>query len=109
MPARPRKPNSVAQQIVPLLLLGIGLVTTNGSVTLLNEEATTLAWAVKPLGTLVSQAIRGNGAAGFHPLFDAILHFWLGATGGIFDYLRVPSILFFLAGLFLLGRASRRF
>lgn len=109
MATRPRKPNSVAQQIVPLLLLGVGLVTTNSSVTFLNEEAAALGSAASPPGMLLSQAIRGNGATGFHPLFDGILHFWLGATGGIFDYLRLPSVLFFLAGLFLLGRASRRF
>ena len=32
MPVRQRKPNEIAQQVVPLLLLGIGLVTTNNSV-----------------------------------------------------------------------------
>jgi hypothetical protein len=109
MPPRQRKPNSTAQQIVPLLLLGVGLVTTNSSVTFLNEEAVTLGSAVDPLRTLISRAIRNTGAAGYHPLFDAILHFWIRATGGTFDYLRIPSVLFFLAGLFLLGRASRRF
>jgi hypothetical protein len=109
MPARPRKPNAVAQQIVPLLLLGIGLVTTNNSVTFLNDEAMTLGAAVNPLRTLLADAVHGTATAGFHPLSDAIFHFWLRATGGIFDYLRVPSVLFFLAGLFLLGRASRRF
>ena len=45
-----------------------------------------------------------------HPRsYEIILHFWLRWTGGNFDYLRVPSVLFFLAGLFLLGRASRHF
>ncbi|HWZ56430.1 MAG TPA: hypothetical protein VNZ63_10190 [Verrucomicrobiae bacterium] len=109
MPARPRKSNAVAQQIIPLLLLGIGLVSTNNSVTFLNEEATTLGAAVNPLRTLIAQSVHGTAAAGFHPLFDSILHFWLQATGGNFDYLRLPSALFFLAGLLLLGRAARRF
>jgi hypothetical protein len=109
MPSRPRKPDSATQQIVPLLLLGIGLVTTNNSVTFLNDEAIALGSAVKPLQTLISRSIRGTGVSGYHPLFDAILHFWLRATGGNFDYLRIPSVLFFLAGLFLLRRASRRF
>jgi hypothetical protein len=109
MPARPRKPNRVAQQIVPLLLLGIGLVTTSSTATFLNEEATTLGAAVSPLNTLISQSMQGAGDSGYHPLFDAILHLWIGVTGGAFDYLRLLSILFFLAGLFLLGRASGRF
>ncbi len=109
MPPRPRKPNPVAQQLVPLLLLGIGLVTTNNSITFLNEEAVTLGFAARPLRQILAQSARGSGAAGFHPLFAVILHFWLRATGGTFDYLRVPSLLFLLAGVFLLGRASRRF
>lgn len=109
MPPRHRKPNPATQQIVPLLLLGIGLVTTNNSVTFLNDEATTLGAAVLPLKDLLAQSARGTAAAGFHPLFDAILHFWLEATGGAFDYLRIPSLAFLLAGLFLLGKASRRF
>ncbi len=37
-----------------------------------------------------------------------VLHFWLRWTGGNFEYLRIPAILFFLAGLFLLGRAAGR-
>jgi hypothetical protein len=109
MPARQRKSNAVAQQIIPVLLLGIGLVSTNNSVTFLNDEATTLGAAVNPLRTLFAQSVHGTAAAAFHPLFDTILHFWLQATGGNFDYLRVPSVLFFLAGLLFLGRAARRF
>jgi hypothetical protein len=109
MPARPRKSNAVAQQIIPLLLLGIGLVSTNNSVTFLNDEATTLGAAANPLRTLIAQSVHGTADAGFHPLFDSMLHFWLLATGGNFDYLRLPSVLFFLAGLLLLGRAARRF
>jgi hypothetical protein len=108
MPARPRKSHAVAQQIIPLLLLAIGLGSTNNSVTFVNDEAATLGAAVNPLRTLIAQSVHGTAAAGFHPLFDAILHFWLQATGGNFDYLRVPSVLFFLAGLLLLGRAARR-
>ena len=109
MPARQRKSHAVAQQIIPLLLLGIGLVSTNNSVTFLNEEATTLGATVNPLRALIAQSVHATAAAGFHPLFDAILHFWLQATGGNFDYLRVPPVLFFLAGFLLLGRAARRF
>jgi hypothetical protein len=109
MPLRERKPNGIPQQLIPLLLLGIGLVSTNNSVTFLDEESLTVAAASKPLQAILAQAVSGAGARESHPLFDVILHFWLRATGGNFDYLRLPSILFLLAGLFLLGRASRRF
>lgn len=107
MPVRQRKPNEIAQQVMPLLLLGIGLVTTNNSITFLDGEATILGAAANPLRTMLALFFSGAGRHQHPPLFDTILHFWLRWTGGNFDYLRLPSILFFLAGLFLLGRAAR--
>jgi len=107
MPVRQRKPNEIAQQVVPLLLLGIGLVTTNNSMTFLDDEATILGAAANPLRTTFALFFSGAGQHEHPPLYDLILHFWLRWTGGNFDYLRIPSILFFLAGLLLLGRASR--
>jgi hypothetical protein len=109
MPPRQRKPNGIAQQIVPLLLLGVGLVTTNHAATFLDDEATILGAASNSPRTMLSQIFSGAGQYEHAPLYEIILHFWLRWTGGNFDYLRIPSILFFLAGLFLLGRASRHF
>jgi Dolichyl-phosphate-mannose-protein mannosyltransferase len=107
MPVRQRKPNEIAQQVVPLLLLGIGLVTTNNSATFLVGEATNLGAASSPLRTMLGQFFSGAGIHGQPPLFEIILHFWLRWTAGSFDYLRIPSVLFFLAGLLLLSRACR--
>jgi len=107
MPVRQRKPNEIAQQVMPLLLLGIGLVTTNNSVTFLDDEATTLGAAANPLRTTLAMFSSNSGLHVHSPLFDILLHFWLRWTGGNFDYFRLPSILFFLAGLFLLGGAAR--
>src|SRR5580693_3082234 len=104
MADRRRTPNEIAQQVVPLILLGVGLVTTNNAATILAAESTTLGTASNPLRTIFGLAFSGSGKLGIHPLFDLLLHFWLRATGGSFVYLRIPSILFFLAGLFLLGR-----
>ncbi len=42
-------------------------------------------------------------------LYGIFLHIWLRATAWNFDYLRTPAIVFFLVGLFLLGRAARQF
>ena len=109
MPARQRKPNEIAQQVVPLLLLGIGLVTTNNSVTIIDDESLILDAATNPVRTTLGLFFSGTGQHQHPPLYDIILHFWLRWTGGNFDYLRIPSIFFFLAGLFLLGRASRHF
>jgi len=109
MPVRQRQPNEIAQQVVPLLLLGIGLVTTNNSVTFLDSESAILAAASNPLRTTLALFFSGAGKPEQPPLYEIILHFWLRWTGGNFDYLRIPSILFFMAGLFLLSRASRHF
>jgi len=109
MPVRERKRNGIAQQVVPLLLLGIGLVTTNNSATFIDDEATILGVAANPLRTTLSQFFSGAGKHEHPPLFDILLHFWLRWTAGNLDYLRIPSVLFFIAGLFLLGRASRYF
>ncbi len=109
MPPRQRQPNEIAVQVVPLLLLGIGLVTTNNSVTFIDDESKILGAAANPLRTTISLFLSGTGQHEHPPLYDILLHFWLRLTGGNFDYLRVPSILFFIAGLFLLSRASRYF
>ena len=109
MPFRQRKPNEIAQQVVPLLLLGIGLVTTNKSVTFIDDETIILDAAASPLRTMLAQYFSGASKHEHPPLFDILLHFWLRWTDGNFDYLRIPSILFFLAGLFLLARAGRHF
>jgi len=109
MPVRQRKPNEIAQQVVPLLLLGIGLVTTNNSVTFIDDESIILGVASNPLRTTLALFFSGAGKHEHPPLYDILLHFWLRWTGGNFDYLRIPSIFFFLVGLFLLARASRYF
>ena len=107
MPVRQRKPNEIMQQVIPLLLLGIGLVTTNNSATFLDDESAILGAASYPLRKILGLFFSGASMRGQPPLYEIILHFWLRWTGGNFDYLRIPSILFFLAGLFLLGRACR--
>jgi hypothetical protein len=109
MPVRQRKPNEIAQQVVPIVLLGIGLVTTNNSVTFIDDESIILSVASNPLRTTLAQYFSGAGRHEHPPLYDILLHFWLRWTEGNFDYLRIPSVLFFLAGLFLLARAGRYF
>ncbi len=108
MPPRQRKPNDTALQVIPLLLLGIGLVTTNHSVTFIDDEATILGVAAGPLRAMLAQFFSGTGRHEHPPLYDILLHFWLSWTGGNFDFLRIPSILFFMAGLFILSRAGRQ-
>lgn len=109
MPIRQRKPNEIAQQVIPLLLLGIGLVTTNNSVTFIDDESKILDAASQSIRTTLALFFSGAGQHEHPPLYDILLHFWLRWTDGSFDYLRIPSVFFFMAGIFLLGRASRHF
>ena len=109
MPMRQRKPNEIAQQVIPLLLLGVGLVTTNNSVTFIDDESKILDAASHSIRATIALFFSGAGQHEHPPLFDLVLHFWLRWTDGNFDFLRIPSVFFFLAGIFLLGRASRHF
>jgi hypothetical protein len=109
MPPRQRKPSELTQQVIPLLLLAIGLVTTNNSAPVIDDEALILDAAARPLHATLSAFFSGAGTLDHPPLYDVLLHFWLKGTQGNFDFLRIPSILFFIAGLFLLSRATRYF
>ncbi len=93
---------------MPVLLLGIGLVASNNYVTFVDDEVRTLDAAAQPARTLFAQFLSGGGQHDMPALYTIPLHFWLRWTTGNFDYLRVPAIIFFLAGLLLLGRAARR-
>jgi hypothetical protein len=109
MPVRRRQPSDITQQLIPLVLLGVGLVSTNNSVTFIDDESTIVGASAGPLRAILAPFFSGAGRHEHPPLYDVLLHFWLGWTGGNFDFLRIPSVFFFMAGLFFLGRASRRF
>ena len=108
MPVRTGKPNEIARQVMPLMLLGIGLISSNAQFTIIDDETSILGAAIQPVRATLALFWSGEGQHEHPPLYDILLHFWLRWTGGAFESLRVPSILFFLAGLFLLARAARR-
>jgi hypothetical protein len=108
MPPRNRKPNEIAQQLMPLLIFGIVLVSSGRSFTFIDDEALTLRAAIEPVRTTLQLFLSGTGQHEHPPLYDLLLHFWLRCTGGAFEYLRVPSVFFFLVGIFLLARAAKR-
>src|ERR1700676_3807891 len=108
MPVRPRKPNELARQVMPLMLLGIELIASNFYFTIVDDETSILRAAALPVRTMLAQLWSGVSQHGNTPLYDIFFHFWLRLTGGAFESLRVPSILFFLTGLFMLARAAAR-
>lgn len=109
MQIRKRKPNETAQQLMPLLALGVALVVSNRYFSFVDNEVRSLDFASQPARTLFSRFYFGSSRIETSPLYGVMLHFWLRLTAGNFEYLRVPAILFFLAGLFLLGRSAREF
>src|SRR5438046_2778218 len=50
----------------------------------------------------------GDGQHEHPTLYDILLHFWLRLSAGNFEWLRVPSILSYCLGLFLLACAARQ-
>lgn len=108
MPVRARKPNEIARQVMPLMLLGIALIASNSNFTIVDDETTVFGAAAQPVRTTLAMLWSGVSQHGNPPLYDILFHFWLRLTGGTFESLRVPSILFFLAGLFMLARAAVR-
>ena len=93
----------------PLVALGVLLFTSDARFTFLDDEATILSSAAQPLRAVIAGAFRSSPGAPPHPpLYDLLLHVWLTLTGGAPTLLRVPSFLFFLAGVWLLSRAALR-
>ena len=109
VPPRTRKSNEIVKQIMPLLILGAALVATNNYFTVIDDETWIIDAATQPVRTTFALFLSGAGQNEHPPLYDLILHFWLRWTGGIFEYFRLPAILFYIVGLFLLARAARRF
>jgi hypothetical protein len=101
-----RGPSTAGAWPFALLLLGLVMFLTNPSFTLIDDEVQILAVATQPVAQLVHEYWIGEAPHPHPPLFDILLHGWLWVTGGDLRLLRVPSILFYLAGLWILGLAA---
>jgi len=97
---------STLTDLFPLFVLGFFLLYSNHLFTIVDGEALNLSREAQPIRVL--WAMTRSGEQGHPPVYDFLLHFWLSFTGGAFDWLRVPSIVFYLVGLWLLSRAAHR-
>ncbi len=109
MLSRRRKPNELLSQFTPLLLLGMGLAASNRFVSFLDAESRSLDAAAQPLRAIAVSLFSPSARPDVSPLLGMILHFWLHWTSWSAEYFRVPSIAFYLAGLFFLARCATRF
>jgi Dolichyl-phosphate-mannose-protein mannosyltransferase len=100
-PLRPR-----ATELAVLGTLGVVLVLTNPYITFIDDETSIIGGAAGPLRPMLHAFWVGEGVHEHPPLYDIVLHFWLRMTGGSFFALRIPAIVFYLIGLWLLCRAA---
>ena len=92
----------------PLLALGVFLISSDARFSFIDDEATLLNGAAQPLRAILAAFRSGAGGHRHPPLYDLLLHVWLALTSGAPALLRVPSLLFFLAGIWVLSRAAMR-
>jgi len=90
-----------------LLVLGASLLYTNPRFTFIDDETHILGLAAQPTGVFLTSLGDLLRAHEHPPLYDLFLHGWLYLTGGAMAWLRLPSIVFFVAGLFCLSRAAQ--
>ena len=93
---------------IPLAILALALFYARRLFTIAEHEAQILIAASRPVRTILVQFWSQRGPQDHPPLYDLWLHLWLRLSGGAFVWLRAPSIVFFLVGIFFLSRASRR-
>ena len=96
------------RNLFPLVLLGAGMLYSDRRFTFIDDETLILNGAIQPVRAIFAAFRSGAGMGEHPPLNDLLLHFWLRLTGGAFLWLRVPAMIFFLAGLWMLSRAARR-
>jgi hypothetical protein len=115
MPNAPGRYLQVSEAVIdalaaalPLAVLGMAMLYSDRLFTIVNDEALVLSAAAQPLRTSLHLFFAGSGTVERPPLFDIWMHLWLRITGGAFVLLRAPSMIFFLAGLWILSRAARQ-
>jgi Dolichyl-phosphate-mannose-protein mannosyltransferase len=95
-------------EIFILAALAWLLVSSNHWLSFIDDETTIINDSLMPVHQMIATFWSGAGLHEHPPLFEFIYHFWLRASGGAFEWLRVPSILFYLVGLWLLARIGMK-
>jgi hypothetical protein len=92
---------------VPLLILAIELLFSLRLFSIGENEAIALNLASRPFTTILAQFRYGIGTIAAPTFYLLWLHVWLFLSDGAQALLRVPSALFFIAGVYLLSRAAQ--
>ena len=106
---RERRPvPRVITDAAPLVALFVLFISSDPRFTFTDDEAAMLNRAAQPLGSLLDAFRSAAGPHPHPPLYDLLLHFWMLVTRGSPELLRVPSMIFFIGGVWLLSRAALR-
>jgi len=95
-------------QLLVLFLLGASLLLTNRWFTEVDDEYAIIDGAARPILQTIRLYLSGAGEHEHPPLYDLILHGWLQLTHGGQQLLRVPSVIFYLAGAWILASVVKR-
>jgi hypothetical protein len=88
--------------------LAVALVITNPHFTFIDDETTIIYGAAQPAARILGAFLQGIGMHEHPPLYDLLLHVWLRLTGERLWALRLPSIAFYVAGIWVLALAAAR-
>ena len=94
---------------LPIFLLpvtAIALIATNRWFTVIDDEAFIIDRAAKPVRRTIQLFLSGVGEHQHPPLYDLLLHGWLRLTNGNIYLLRLPAIVFFVLGVWVLAKAA---
>ena len=92
--------------MLPLMLLGALLLSTNHWFSIQEDEVLIVRGALDPLKDILGKYMFGTGMHTHPPLSEIFMHEWLAWTGGSLAWLRLMNIGFYLAGIWVLARAA---
>ena len=93
--------------VLCLITLYAGFMTkTNARLTFLDDEGTIVTTANIPTAERLAFFVNGSGEHLHPPLSDILLHAWLTVTHHSFKWMRIFSLLFYIAGLLILARCA---
>jgi hypothetical protein len=92
---------------VLLLMLGLVMVISDPYFTFIDDEVQIVSAAANPAAETVGLFIHGTGQFEHPPLYDLVLHGWEWITGSQMRLLRLPSIGFYLLGIWILVETAR--
>jgi len=93
---------------IALAALGVTLMVTNPWFTAVDDEIAIVDVAANPAWQTIKLFLSGGGQHEHPPLSDLILHGWLWLTNGNSQWFRLPSVIFYLLGIWFLVQAARR-